>query len=297
MRLRDWIMLVSLSLLWGGTFYFAAVALKELPPLTLVLVRCVIAALALAPVLALLGFTFPRTREGWRDFAVMAILNNIIPFGLIFYGQKVIPSGLAAVLNATTPLMSLLVTRLATGERWTANKLGGVLIGIAGVGVLVGPAAFGGATSASLLGMLACLVATLSYGVSGLWSRRLTGYAAPVSAASQMICSSLLLIPIAGAVDRFWELALPTGPVLAAIVALGILSTAVAYVLFFEIIRSAGPLNAMLVTLLVPFTSITLGALLLGEALTPRQFLGAGIIGVSLLVIDGRLFGLKPRTT
>jgi drug/metabolite transporter (DMT)-like permease len=297
MRLRDWTMLIALSILWGGTFFFVAVALKEVPPLTLVLARCVIAALALVPVLVLLGFKLPDTRKGWRDFAVMAILNNIIPFGLIFYGQQIIPSGLAAVLNATTPLMSLLVTRVVAGEAWTTNKLAGILIGLAGVGVLVGPEAFGGATLANALGMSACLAATLAYGFSGLWSRRLKAYSAPVSAASQMVCSSLLLIPIAGVADRFWMQPMPSQGVLLAILALGVLSTALAYILFFEIIRRAGALNAMLVTLLIPFTSIALGTLYLGETLSPRQLLGAVIIGVSLLVIDGRLFGLKPKTT
>jgi drug/metabolite transporter (DMT)-like permease len=296
MRLRDWIMLVLLSILWGGTFFFVAVALKEVAPMTLVLMRCVIAALVLAPVLWLLGYTFPNTREGWHDFVIMAILNNVIPFGLIFYGQKIIPSGLAAVLNATTPLMSLLVVRFIAGEAWSANKLPGVLIGLAGVGVLVGPEAFGGATLGNALGMLACLGATIAYGVSGLWSRRLKAYPALVSAASQMICSALLLIPIAGVSDRFWTIGMPSHTVLLAIVALGVLSTALAYILFFEIIRRAGALNAMLVTLLIPFTSITLGALYLGETLSTRQFAGAAIIGLSLLVIDGRLFGVKPQT-
>jgi drug/metabolite transporter (DMT)-like permease len=295
MRLRDWTMLIVLSILWGGTFFFVAVALKEVPPMTLVLMRCVIAAAALVPVLLLLGYTLPATREGWRDFAIMAVLNNIIPFGLIFYGQQFVPSGLAAVLNATTPLMSLIVVRLFAGEAWTSNKLAGVLVGLAGVGVLVGPEAFGGATEASALGMLACLAATLAYGFSGLWSRRLKAYAAPVSAASQMVCSSILMIPIAAAFDRFWTIGIPSQSVVLAIVALGLFSTALAYILFFEIIRNAGALNAMLVTLLIPFTSISLGALYLGEALTTRQFAGATIIGLSLLIIDGRILGRAPK--
>ncbi len=296
MRMRDWTMLIALSVLWGGTFFFVAVALKEIAPLTLVLLRCVIATVALVPLLLLFGYRFPDTRGGWRDFAIMSILNNIIPFALIFYGQQVIPSGLAAVLNATTPLTSLLVTRLIAGETWSANKLPGILIGLVGVAVLVGPDAFGGATLANALAMLACLAATISYGLSGLWSRRLTSYSAPVSAASQMLCSTLLLLPIAGAVDRVWTIGMPSQAVMLAVLALGLLSTALAYILFFEIIRNAGALNAMLVTLLVPFTSITLGALYLGEALSTRQFAGAAIIGLSLLVIDGRLFGIAAST-
>jgi drug/metabolite transporter (DMT)-like permease len=288
-------MLILLSILWGGTFFFVAIALREVPPLTLVLARCVVAALALAPVVFLLGGKFPSTLSGWRDFVVMSILNNIIPFTLIFYAQQVIPSGLASVFNATTPLMALLVLRFAAGEDWTSNKLAGVLIGIGGVAVLMGPDAIGSATNASVLGMVACLGATLSYGFSGLWGRRLKAIAAPVSAASQMLTSVMLMIPIAAVTDQFWRLPMPSPHVVMAVVALGLLSTAFAYILFFRIMASAGPLNVMLVTLLIPFTSIALGAIYLGEVLSMRQVTGAIIIGLSLLVIDGRLFGYGAK--
>lgn len=297
MRARDWFLLILLSILWGGTFFFVAVALKEVPPMTLVLSRCVIAVAVLAPILLMLRFAFPGTVAGWRDFAVMAILNNIIPFSLIFFGQLYIPSGLASVLNATTPLMSLLVLQFAAGEIMTRNKLAGVLIGIAGVAVLIGPEALVPTKDGAALGMLAILGATLSYGFSGLWGRRLKAHAAPVSAASQLLCSTLILLPIVAVTDRFWTLPVPSMPVLAAVLALGLLSTALAYILFFEVMRSAGSLNVMLVTLLIPFTSIALGAAYLGEALTARQIAGALIIGLSLLVIDGRLFGLGPKPT
>jgi drug/metabolite transporter (DMT)-like permease len=294
MSTRNWCLLLLLSVLWGGTFFFVAVALRELPPLTLVLLRCVVATLALAPVLLALGYAFPRTAAEWRDFAGMSVLNNIIPFGLIFYAQQSVPSGLAAVLNATTPLMALIVLRLLAGEALTTNKVAGVLIGLAGVGVLVGPAAFAGSSDGNAIGMLAIMGATLSYGFSGLWGRRLGQTPAPVSAACQMLCSSILMVPIASAADRFWTLAMPSTPVLAAVLALGLFSTALAYILFFQIMRSAGSLNVMLVTLLIPATSIALGALYLGESLTARQYAGALVIGLSLLVIDGRLFGIRP---
>lgn len=294
MRTRDWILLGLLSILWGGTFFFVAVALKEVPPLTLVLARCVLAALVLAPIVFVLGHAFPRTPAAWRDFAVMAVLNNVVPFSLIFVGQQSVPSGLAAVLNATTPLMSLLVLWAFAGEDLRANKLAGVVIGLAGVAILIGPAAFAGASTASLLGMLAILGGTLSYGFSGLWGRRFKTIAPPVSAASQLFCASLLMLPLAAAADRFWTLPMPTWPVLGAVVALGVLSTALAYILFFTIMASAGPVNVMLVTLLIPFTAIALGALYLGEALSTRQIAGGLVIGLSLLVIDGRLFGVAP---
>jgi drug/metabolite transporter (DMT)-like permease len=294
MRARDWVQLIILSVLWGATFFLVAIALREMPPLTLVLARCVIAALVLVPVVYLLGFRFPQTRDAWRNFLVMSVLNNIIPFGLIFYAQQAVPSGIAAVLNATTPLMSLLVLRVLAGEAMTTNKIAGVLIGLLGVGVLVSPTAGDSQSATSFLAMLAILGATLSYGLSGLWGRRFKAIPSPVTAAGQLLCSSLLMLPIAGLADQFWAQPMPSTPVIMAILALGILSTAMAYILFFQIMASAGPLNVMLVTLLIPFTTIALGALFLGEALTGRQIAGAVVIGVSLLVIDGRLFGRKP---
>lgn len=294
MRLRDWGLLVLLSVLWGGTFFFVAVALTEVPPLTLVLARCVIAAGVLVPILLLLGFTFPKRVGEWRDFAGMAVLNNIVPFSLIFWGQQFIPSGLASVLNATTPLMALLVLWLVAGEAMAANKLLGVLIGLSGVAVLVGPEALAPSKPGFIWGMLAILAATLSYGFSGWWSRRLKSQAPSVSAAVQLVCSTALLLPIVAVTDRFWMLAIPSMPVMLAVLGLALLSTAFAYILFFEIVKSAGPLNVMLVTLLIPVTAIGLGAVVLGESLSARQFAGAAIIGLSLLVIDGRLFGVKP---
>jgi drug/metabolite transporter (DMT)-like permease len=294
MRPRDWGLLFLLSILWGGTFFFAAVALKEWPPLTLVLARCAIAAVVLVPILLALRFDFPRDLAGWRDFAVMAVLNNIIPFSLIFWGQQSIPSGLAAVLNATTPLMSLLVLRALAAEPLAAHKLAGIVIGLFGVVVLIGPEAMAPTKPGFVMGMLAVLGGTLSYGFSGWWGRRLKAYAPPVSAASQLTCSTLLLLPVVAVTDRFWTLPLPSAGVLAAVLALALLSTALAYILFFEIMRSAGPLNVMLVTLLIPFSAIALGTLVLGETLLPRHLAGAAVIGLSLLVIDGRLFGSKP---
>jgi drug/metabolite transporter (DMT)-like permease len=290
MRAKHWIMLIILSVLWGGTFVFAKEALPYLPPLTLTLARVAIAAVVLVPVVLALGYHLPRRSAQWRDFAVMAVLNNIIPFGLIFWGQTMIGSGLTGVMNATTPLMSLLVARIIAGEALAAHKVAGVVAGIAGVAVLVGPSALAG-DKTSAVGMGLVVAGTLSYGVSALWGRRFKDIPPIVSAASQLLCSTLLLIPIAGLADQFWALPMPSTAAIAATVALGILSTAVAYVLFFRIMAEAGSNNAMLVTLLIPITAITLGALRFGEALTVNQFAGAAIIAASLLVIDGRLLG------
>ena len=290
MRTRDWLLLVFLSLLWGASFFFAAVAVRDIPPLTLVLARVSIAALILLAITRALGHTLPKGLVAWRSYAVLAILNNLIPFSLIFYGQTRIASALASVLNATTPLFALILARLFAGEALTAAKLGGVLLGILGVAILMGPAVLS-ANAGSTIGMLCVLGAAFSYGLSALWMRRLRDTPPMVSALSQLLCSTLLLLPVAAAVDRFWELGMPGLPAASAVLGLAALSTALAYIVFFRISAAAGPSNVMLVTLLIPVSATALGALVLGERLAANQIAGALVIASALLVIDGRIFG------
>lgn len=284
MRAIDWLLLVLLSVLWGATFFFIAVASPEVPPFTLVLLRVALAALALVPLVFLLGPGLPTTREGWAPFVVQAIINNVIPFTLMVYGQLRIASGLAAVLNATTPLFTLLVARVLAGEMLDVSKVVGVLLGVAGVGILVGPAALAANTS-SLIGMLCILGGTLSYALSALWMRRLRHILPLVSSAAQLTCSTVILLPIAAAIDRFWMLPVPSAPALLAVLALALVSTALAYIVFFHISATAGPANVMLVTLLIPVTATALGVLILGETLTANQIAGALVIACGLVVI------------
>jgi drug/metabolite transporter (DMT)-like permease len=293
MRTTDWLLLVFLSLLWGASFFFAAVAVRDIPPLTLVLARVSIAALILLAIVRALGLALPAGLAAWRSYAV----NNLIPFSLIFYGQTRIASALASVLNATTPLFALILARLFAGEALTAAKLGGVLLGILGVAILMGPAVLS-ANAGSTLGMLCVLGAAFSYGLSALWMRRLRDTPPMVSALSQLLCSTLLLLPVAAAVDRFWELAMPGLPAASAVLGLAALSTALAYIVFFRISAAAGPSNVMLVTLLIPVSATALGALVLGERLAANQIAGALVIASALLVIDGRIFGgwMRGRT-
>ncbi|MEQ1611561.1 MAG: DMT family transporter, partial [Hyphomicrobiaceae bacterium] len=204
-------------------------------------------------------------------------------------------SGLASVINATTPVFTLLVAHAMTAdEKLKANKLAGVLIGIAGVVVLVGPEVVLGQAS-SVLGMLCMLGAALSYAFSGLWGRRLRGQPPLVSAASQLTCSTLILLPLTMAIDAPWTLVTPSPQAIGALIGLAALATSLAYVVFFRILAVSGSNNVMLVTLLIPVFAIPLGAWRLGEALLQRHFIGAAIIALSLLVIDGRLLSLMGR--
>jgi drug/metabolite transporter (DMT)-like permease len=288
MRTTDWLLLVALSVLWGMSYLFIAVANTEVPPFTLALARVGLAALALVPLVRLAGLHLPATAAGWWPFVALGLVSNAIPFTLMIHGQLRIASGVAAVLNATTPLFTLVVARIFAGDALTANKLAGILIGVAGVAVLVGPEALG-ANASSVIGMLCVLGGSLSYAVSALCMRRLRDIPPLVSSAAQLVCSSAMLLPLAGVAERFWLLPLPGAPAILAVLGLALVSTALAYIVFFRIVASAGPSNVMLVTLLIPVTATILGVLLLGEALTLHQVAGALVIASGLVVIDGRL--------
>lgn len=294
MRTQDWLLLVFLSVLWGATFFFIAVAGPEVPPFTLVLARVGIAALVLVPLVYIMGHSLPSGRAAWLLFIVQAIINNVIPFTLIVYGQQRIASGLAAVLNATTPLFTLMIMRMFAGEALTSSKVVGVLLGVGGVAVLMGPEAVT-ANASSVAGMLCILGGALSYGFSALWMRRLRHIPPLVSSAAQVLCSTMLLLPMAAFLDRFWLLPAPSAPALLAIIGLALFSTALAYIVFFKISASAGPSSVMLVTLLIPVTATALGVLILDETLTIHQIAGALIIAYGLVVIDGRLLARFRR--
>lgn len=289
MSLAQWLFLVLLSVLWGGSFFFVGVAVHELPTLTIVLARVTLAALVLLPLVFYLRLALPSTATGWWPFVVMAILNNIIPFSMITLGQSQIASGLASVLNATTPLWTVLIVHVFTrDEKLTTNRLAGVVCGIAGVAILMGPEALSGEV-ASMLGMLAVLAGTVSYGFAGLWGRRLRETPPLVSAACQLTASAMLLAPVAIIVDKSWALPMPSPHVAAAVVGLAVLSTALAYIVFFHILRVSGATNVMLVTLLIPFSAVLLGVVVLSETLVLRHYLGGLTILSALMVFDGRL--------
>jgi drug/metabolite transporter (DMT)-like permease len=288
---RDWGLLVLLSILWGGSFFFTGIAVAELPPLTIVLARVGIAAVLLLPVLWVSGARLPARLIDWMPFLVMGLLNNVIPFCLIVSGQTRIASGLASVLNATTPLFTVLVMATFGDEPLAARRLVGVLAGLAGVLILRGPDLE--VAGAETLGMLLCLSAALSYGFSGLWGRRrLAGIPPLTSATCQLVCSSVVMLGLAGVVERPWLLPAPGLRTWLALLATAALSTALAYVVFFAILVRSGASNVMLVTLLIPVTAILLGHFLLGEPLQAREIVGALVIGGALLIVDGRVLML-----
>ncbi len=287
----DWCLLLALSVLWGGSFLFVGIAVRDLPPFTIVLLRVAIAALALNLALRAAGIALPRDGASWRAFLGMGLLNNAIPFSLIVWGQTHIASGLAAILNATTPLFTVLVAHCLTADdRLTRARLAGLLIGFAGVVVLIGPEALRG-LGGDVLAQCAVLGAACSYAFAGVFGRRFKRMGIPplATAAGQVTASSLLLLPLVLLVDRPWTLTLPGATVWGALIGLALLSTALAYVLYFRILAAAGAVNLLLVTFLIPPSAILLGAIVLRETLQATDLLGMALIGGGLVAIDGRL--------
>jgi drug/metabolite transporter (DMT)-like permease len=283
--------LLALSILWGGSFFFVGVAVGDLPPFTIVALRVGLAALGLGAVVLLAGERMLFERPIWLAFAVMGLINNAVPFTLIVWGQTHIASGLASILNATTPLFGVIVAHVLThDEKMTGARVVGVVVGIAGVVLVIGPDAVQGLRT-NIAAQLAILGAALSYAFAGVFGRRFqrAGIRPLASATGQLTASTLILLPLALAIDQPWTLAMPSGQTWAAIVGLALLSTSLAYLIYFHILAIAGATNILLVTLLIPVSAILLGGLFLGEQLAVRHFAGMGVIGLSLIVIDGRI--------
>jgi drug/metabolite transporter (DMT)-like permease len=288
---RDWSLLGVLSVLWGGSFFFNGVVLRELPPLTLVLLRVALAAIILLPMLWVYRIRFPGTPAAWGPYFAIALLNNVLPFTLIVIGQTYIPSGLASILNATTPLFTVLVMAAAGDEKLQMRRVTGVVTGLIGVIILEGQD-FGFKTSQGF-GILLCLGAAFSYGLSALYARRKLSDSPPLATATfQLLASSLMMALVAAWVERPWQLAMPGMTTWLAMLGLSGLSTALAYIVFFQILRRSGSTNVMLVTLLIPVTALLLGYLVLSESISLREIIGALVIASALLLIDGRVFKL-----
>lgn len=291
---RAWALLLLLSLIWGSSFLTTTMLVETLAPLHVVTHRVLWAALFLWGYVFLTRLPLPTSPATWGALLVMGALNNVLPFTLQAYAQTTIESGLAGILNATAAIFGPLVAALVfADERLTPNKALGVALGVAGVVVVVGPAALGGLDPRSLA-QLAMIASTLCYALSSAWARRFLGQLRPEVAATGMLTgSALMMLPLSWAVDGPLPLALPL-TTLGALAVYGLVITAIAYLLFYRIIRLAGAGNTMVVTLLVVPVAVTLGALVRAESLGPAAFAGFALIAAGLVVIDGRIF--RSRT-
>lgn len=288
MRPREWAMLLLLSVIWGGSFFFVEIALRGFQPVGLVFLRLAIAASILTAVVYASGRRLPSTAATWLGFVVLGTLNNAIPFSLIAWGQTRIDSGIASILNATTPIFAVLLAHVLTrDERLTLNRLCGVGVGFLGVFVLFQPQLADG-FSWQGLGQAAVLLAAICYSLAGIYGKRFKSLSPVVTSAGMLICSSILMLPfvwIAGSLD-FSNF---TAEATAAVVGLAVLSTAAAYLLYFRILSVAGATNVLLVTFLIPVSAIFLGVGILGEVLQVSDIVGMACIFAGLAIIDGRV--------
>ncbi|KAB2888719.1 MAG: DMT family transporter [Desulfobulbaceae bacterium] len=294
MGVLEWALLVLLSLLWGGSFFFGEVALSELQPFTVVLGRVGVAAVILNIMVRASGHRMPVSANAWAAFLIMGMLNNFIPFSLIFWSQTRISSSLASILNATTPVWTVLLAHVLTAdERLTASRVVGVLSCLAGVVVMIGPEALNGLT-VGVVARLAVLTAAISYAFAGIYGKRFSTTPPLVTAAGQLTATTVIMTPVALAADKPWLLPMPSAEVWGAVSGLAVLCTALAYLIYFRLLSTAGATNLLLVTFLIPVSAIFLGVVFLDEALSAGQTAGMGLIGLGLLTIDGRL-ALKQR--
>jgi drug/metabolite transporter (DMT)-like permease len=294
---RDWAMLVLLSLLWGGAFFFYKVLDDAgLPPVTIVLSRVGMAALALVPVVRLSGLSLPSAPRDWLAYIPLAVANNLIPFFLFTWGETQIASGLAAILNATTPIFTAIVAHLVTAdERFSTYKVAGIALGFAGIVALVGPDAIRGLNLASVA-QLGCLAAAVSYAFAAVYGKRFRGTPPIVVSSGQLITSTVLVLPLELVLDKPWTFATPSTATWAAMLAMALLGTSAAYILYFQLIVSAGAVNASLVTLLVPVSALILGSVFLHEHVGWNAIAGMLLIFAGLAAMDGRIFGALRRT-
>ena len=286
-------MLIALALVWAGTFFFAAIAVVEIPPLTIAFLRVSGAALVLLLALYLMGILMPREGSVWAAFFGMGLFNNAIPFSLIFWAQTELTSGVASILNATMPVFTVIAAHLLTkDEKMTKMRFLGVVLGFLGILVLIGSP-----ISGSIWAHLAILAAGISYALASIFGKRFAqmGVKPMATATGQVICSAIILLPFALILERPWTNASPSFHVIQAMIAMISLSTAFAYFLYFRILSTAGATNVALVTLLIPPFAVLLGILFLNETLTLQQITGMFIITAGLVSIDGRVARLFKK--
>ncbi len=298
MTAQSWVLLALLSFLWGCSYFLIEIAL-ELPVLLLVGVRTLLATIVLWIYVAMTGAEIPRKLSVWVAFLIMGLLNNVIPFSLIVWGQTEISSSLASILNATTPLFAVLIAAAwLKDEPVTPAKIAGVVIGFAGVAVMIGPGAIG-EIGGDVFAELAVVLAGLSYACAGAFGRRFhkMKLSPAVAAAGQVTMSTLVLgavVPLTQDVSVAADASLTAW---AAVAAMAVFSTALAYLLYFRLLATAGATNLMLVTFLIPVTAILLGVLILKETLSAWEVGGMLLIFFALIVIDGRVFTRTRSTT
>jgi drug/metabolite transporter (DMT)-like permease len=285
-NLRDWALLMALAAMWGSAFLFIKLGVATVPPMTLVAARLVLGVAMLLPLVYMRGLRLPPVGRAWLPYVVMAIIGNAVPFYFITWGQQTVPSALAGILMAAMPLATMVLAHfMVAGEHMTRNRVAGFLLGFLGITLLMGPAALDGAAGSGLqvLAQLAIFSGALCYAANSVLARRLVSGDFLVTSTAMLLAASIMVVPIALAVDRPWELVPGVASILS-IVWLGIGPTAVATIFYFQLISSAGPTFMSIVNYLSPCIAVILGVTLLGEDPEPSAYAGLALIlsGIAL---------------
>lgn len=291
MTRRDWALIAVLALLWGSAFTLIDIGLAYVPPNTLVFTRMALAVPPLLLLLKLRGEPLPTDAKRWAMLTVLGLLNVVLPFILFYWGMTQISTGLASILNATTPLWGVVAAHFLTAdEKATPARVAGVLLGVAGIAVMIGVDALSGMMS-GIFAQVACLIATLCYALGSVYGRRSgqSGMTPLTIATGQVLTSAILMLPIMLVTDAPWALPMPGLPFWLSAGATALFSTSLAYYLYFQLVESAGASNSLLVTFLIPIVAILLGVGFLGETFSANQMAGMLLIALGLLLLDGRI--------
>ncbi|MGD1864588.1 MAG: DMT family transporter [Phormidesmis sp.] len=292
MSLRQWLLLCIPAFFWGSAFVLMEVALPTFSPLMIVAGRMTVAALFLNGVVLVQGKAWPQSKAVWLECTGLSVVNNLLPFGLVVWGQQYIGASLAAILIASAPVFTVVVVSVTGREKMTVSRGLGVLLSFAGVVVLVGPEVLKG-FSLKGIGELAILGAAMSYSAAGFWGRRFKAVPAEVLSTMTIMLGALLIVPVMLLVERpfsagvlavscQWDAVL-------AVVGLGVFSTAIAYIVYFRLLAEMGVLNTSLVSFLVPLSTLIMSMVFLQERLDTAAVLGMCFILSGLAVLDGRL--------
>ncbi len=301
----NWTLLGMLSLIWGSGFLFSKIAVEDIGPPTMVLIRVSLGSLLLYAIIRLRGIPLPRGWTLWRPLFVLGLLNTTLPFTLNAWGLTRIDSGLAGILTATVPIFTVMIAHFATrDEHVTGAKATGIAVGIVGVVVILGTD-LGSLATGSGPGKLAILLSSLLYGISAVYARSLKDIPPMILTLGQLCTAAIWLLPVVLIADRPWRTAATWSlDAVLAILLLTVFGTVLAYLMFYRILTTAGATNASLVAYVIPVVAVALGALFLDERLHMYQVLGMILIIGAMALIDGRLVkrlaggrGLKPART
>lgn len=285
-----WGWLLLLGALWGISFVFIKVAIAEFQPLTFVFLRTLLAAMVLLAVCKLTGVRMPTSIKAWRDYAILGFFSSSLAFSLIFWAQQFIDASLSSILIAATPFFTVLLAGLLlSDERFTAQRVLGVIIGFAGVTLVIGPRYLLGLGS-NLTAELAVLLAAGAYAIASIWGRRFAGEPPLATATGQITTSAVMLLPMALIFENPLQMSMPSWPVIGAVIALAIFCTTLTYLIFFRVLKMAGASNASLVGLVIPAFTMMFAVPLLGEQITPLKVAGMLVIAIGMMVLDGRPF-------